>query len=61
MDGVMTPIFDMVRAGADYNDVQDKLAALYPDMDIDQIQQSLAKMIFVSDLMGRASVQNEGK
>ena len=61
MDGVMTPIFDMIRTGADYNDIQNKLAALYPDMDIDQIQQSLAKMIFVSDLMGRASVQNEGK
>lgn len=61
MDAVMTPVFNMIRAGANYTEIQDKLAALYPDMEIDRIQEALAKMIFVSDLMGRASVQNEGK
>lgn len=53
MEGVLKPIIDLIQEGNSYQDIMEKLASTYPDMDTSAIEQMLARAIFVSELWGR--------
>lgn len=53
MEGVLKPVVDMIQKGTDYEDILNSLAAAYPDMHDDALQQMLARAIFVTEVWGR--------
>lgn len=53
MEGVLKPIIDLINEGNSYQDIMEKLASAYPDMDASALEQMLARAIFVSELWGR--------
>ncbi|QBP09842.1 DUF935 domain-containing protein [Cupriavidus metallidurans] len=56
---MLKPVLDALRAGADAKTAQAMLVRLLPDIDTALLQQSLAQLLFVADVVGRLSVQTE--
>lgn len=59
METVLKPVIDSVKKGDDYETVITQLAEVYPDMKTDQVEKLLQKMIFLSETIGRLSVEQE--
>ena len=54
----LKPVLDLIAQSADYAEVFDKLAETYPAMDTKQLEQTLARAMFVADVWGKLSVDN---
>lgn len=55
----LKPVLDLIAKSADYAEVFDKLAETFPQMDTKQLEQTLARAMFVAEVWGRLSVQDE--
>lgn len=53
MNGALTPIIDLLNAGEAYEEILSSLAAAYPKMNTDSLQEMLARAIFVSEIWGK--------
>jgi phage gp29-like protein len=58
MQQVLEPVFELVRQGEDLNIVREKLVTIFPDMNTDQLQELLARVIFVTEAWGRINGDN---
>lgn len=58
MEETLQPVIQLIQGGSSYEEVQNKLAELYPQMKTDQLQNLLQKTIFISELWGRANDEN---
>jgi len=56
---VLAPAVDVLREGATPDDAMDKLIEAYPTMGTEQLQALLARAIFVADVWGRLSAEQE--
>jgi phage gp29-like protein len=59
MDTMLKPVFDLINSGSSMEDVNKKLAELFPDMDSTGLEQLLAKMFFISEVYGRLSAAEQ--
>ena len=55
----LKPVLDMIAASADYAEVHAALAGIFPDMDTQQLEDTLARAMFVAEVWGRLSAGNE--
>jgi phage gp29-like protein len=55
----LKPVLDLIAASADYAEVFDRLAETFPAMNTRQLEQTLARAMFVADVWGKLSAQNE--
>ncbi len=53
LEPLLTPVLELVKSGASYVDLMEKLADTYPKMDAAQLEELLARALFVADLWGR--------
>lgn len=56
---VVDPILDLINNAGDYEAALAKLADLYPKLGTDELEEELAKFMFISDVVGRASAEAE--
>jgi len=54
----LKPVLELIAASADYAEVFNALAETFPAMDTAQLEQALARAMFVADVWGRLSVEN---
>ncbi|MBF0410986.1 MAG: DUF935 family protein [Candidatus Riflebacteria bacterium] len=54
-DKALKPVIGMIEKGASYEEVIGKITEIYPDMNTDQLEETMARAIFVSDVYGRLS------
>jgi phage gp29-like protein len=59
MDGLLKPVKDLILNASDFAEIEQGLAAAYPDMADDQLTEQLARAIFLSDVVGRLSAQGK--
>lgn len=59
MEGVLKPIFTLVEAGGDLQELHDELPKLFSKMDTTQLEEILTRVFFVSAVWGRLSAQEE--
>nr|BDD46385.1 hypothetical protein 3 [bacterium] len=52
MEDILKPVLELFKETSDPNAVMDKLAEVYPQMDTKELQEMLAKVIFISDSWG---------
>jgi phage gp29-like protein len=52
-EGVLKPIIEMINSGTGFEDILDKLAEAYPEMEDDSLQEMLTRAIFVNEIWGR--------
>ncbi len=50
---LLQPLLDLVNSSGSYEDVLQKLAGLYPDMNSEQLEERLARAYFIADTIGR--------
>ncbi len=53
MDGVLQPVINAIARASNYAEALELLAATYPDMDGDRLQNALARMLYESEIRGR--------
>ncbi|WP_293766385.1 DUF935 family protein [uncultured Aquitalea sp.] len=59
MEKVLQPVIKHIRDGGDPYKAMVDLADIYPDMDTTQLEEQLARAIFVADIWGRLSAKSE--
>jgi phage gp29-like protein len=57
MEKILAPVIKAVRESADHQGALEKLVELFPDVPLDQLQQSLARALFALDTWGRLNVE----
>lgn len=55
----LMPVLKMIAASADYAEVHAALAGIFPGMDTPQLEETLARAMFVAEVWGRLSAGNE--
>lgn len=55
---MLRPVLEMIAASADYAEVSDKLASIFPAMNSQQLEEALARAIFVAEVWGKLSAQD---
>lgn len=58
-DRVMKPVVDLIKESESYEEVLEKLAALYPELDAERLEERLARALFVSEVYGRLQAEEE--
>jgi phage gp29-like protein len=48
-----------MEQSAGYPELMEKIAGIYPDMNTDQLQETLAKVIFINELQGRIDADGD--
>lgn len=56
---LLKPVLDLIAQSTDYAEVFDKLAEMFPVMNTKQLEQALARAMFVADVWGKLSTQDE--
>ncbi|MDD5391194.1 MAG: DUF935 family protein [Gallionellaceae bacterium] len=54
----LKPVLEMIAASADYAEVHEKLAEIFPTMNTQQIEETLARAMFVAEVWGRLNAEN---
>lgn len=54
---VLKPVLAMITAAADYAEVYAALAGIFPQMDAQQLEEAMARAMFVAEVWGRLSVE----
>jgi phage gp29-like protein len=55
----LRPVFELMEQSAGYPELMEKIAGIYPDMNTDQLQETLAKVIFINELQGRIDADGD--
>ena len=50
---VLNPIVEFFTKSRDAEEAMEKLAEVYPEMNTEELEKALTKVIFISDLLGR--------
>ncbi|PAV03016.1 hypothetical protein CBG25_08230 [Arsenophonus sp. ENCA] len=50
---LLAPLFQAVQSGVAPRELRGKLAALYPEMQAEALQETLARVMFVANVWGR--------
>jgi hypothetical protein len=53
IEQTLKPVFDLINDSADFSEVQNKLAVLFPKMKTDQLELLLQKCFFISESIAR--------
>ena len=53
VEGILKPVFKLFQESGDLTETMGELIRIYPKMDTDQLQDLLARIIFVSEVWGR--------
>ncbi|MDD5249652.1 MAG: DUF935 family protein [Rhodocyclaceae bacterium] len=53
METALKPVLDLIAKSADYAEISQKLAETFPHMDTGELEQKLARAMFVADVWGR--------
>ena len=53
----LKPVLAMIAASADYAEVHDKLAEVFPDLGTQQLEETLARAMFVAEVWGRLNAR----
>lgn len=53
----LKPVLEMIAASADYAEVHDKLSAIFPAMNTQQLEETLARAMFVAEVWGKLSAK----
>jgi phage gp29-like protein len=53
IENTLKPIFDLIENGESYEVLMENLAKIYPQMNTNQLEDLLAKLIFVAEINGR--------
>lgn len=56
---LLKPAMDLIAAAASYEEILERLAAVYPKMDTKRLEDLLARALYVSDAWGRISAASE--
>ncbi len=56
---LLRPVIDMIEAGTSYEQILEDLPSIYKEMDPHALQETLRRAIFVSEMIGQASVDAE--
>ena len=56
----LVPIIDLINESENFEEVFEKLAGLYPDLDTERLEERLTRALFVSEVFGRLSAEQEG-
>jgi phage gp29-like protein len=57
MQKILAPVIKVVREAKDHTGALQQLVDLFPDVPLDDLQESLARAIFVLDTWGRLNVE----
>jgi phage gp29-like protein len=58
-EGILRPVIEMIEEGHTYQQILDRLAETFPKMDDAALQEMLTRAVFVSEVWGRLSAQEE--
>ncbi|HBE44262.1 MAG TPA: DUF935 domain-containing protein [Deltaproteobacteria bacterium] len=58
-EGILKPIIELIKKGESYTDIMENLVETFPDMDASVLEEMLSRAIFVSELWGRLSAEQE--
>lgn len=56
--GMLKPVIDMIQGAKSYEEILDKLADTYSDMDSSSLEKMLHRAIYVSEMMGRTNADS---
>ena len=59
IEKTLKPVFDLINNSSDFSEVESKLAELYPDLGTKQLEDTLTKLIFLSEVWGRLTCNEE--
>jgi len=57
MEAMLKPVVDMIQKGHSYEELNSKLAEIFPDMDDEALIDQLSDAMFIADTIGRISTQ----
>jgi phage gp29-like protein len=55
----LKPVITMIAASSDYAEVHDKLAGIFPQMSTQQLEETMARAMFVAEVWGRLSAETD--
>lgn len=58
---LLQPLLDLVNSSGTYEDVLQKLAGIYPDMNTEQLEERLARAYFLADTIGRITEEENSE
>ncbi|MEQ8577577.1 MAG: DUF935 family protein [Balneola sp.] len=58
---LLQPLLDLVNSSGSYEDILQKLAGLYPDMNSEQLEERLARAYFIADVIGRITEEENSE
>jgi phage gp29-like protein len=58
-EGLLKPIIDLIENATSFEEILNNLAATYPNMDNKALEQMLSRALYVAELHGRLSAQQE--
>jgi phage gp29-like protein len=61
MSSMLAPVVKAIRESANHQAALEKLVELFPDVSLDDLQQSLARALFIADTVGRLAVHDEAE
>jgi phage gp29-like protein len=53
MAALLEPLRELIESGASLEEIRDRLPEIYPDMDTSELEDLVARAMFVADLFGR--------
>jgi len=59
VETLLKPVLDLIQNAKSYSEVEKKLAPLYPKMDADELQSTIGKLMFMSEVKGRIEAAAE--
>lgn len=57
IDALLKPVIEKIRRGRSYEEINDTLASIFPEMSTEQLEATLANSLFMADLVGRSSTR----
>jgi phage gp29-like protein len=59
VEQMLAPVMEMISGGASYNEVLEKIAGTYPDMEVTKLEQFLSHAIFVTETWAQINAEDE--
>jgi phage gp29-like protein len=53
MEKTLKPVTDYLKKDISFAEMEEGVMKLYPEMNTDELQERLAKMLFVAEILGR--------
>ncbi len=53
IESTLKPVFDLIQKGESFETIMEELAKTYPEMNTNQLEDLLSKLLFISEIIGR--------